>query len=104
MTRLISAAKLSEWQEMAENRLHLRNAFPVFGNMVMSGMQKTPSSTERFLQIQYRYPSPLKRSVLLDRPLFSVLYKFLPPHFEFLEVFHRHLRAICLRSATSLGL
>lgn len=76
MTRLKFAAKTGDWRKLADKRDSRGNVFARYGNLANVNEQATPSSTERYLQIQYRYPSPLKRSVRLGRPLFSV-----PPHF-----------------------
>lgn len=73
MNRLFSACILTKWQDLAENRLQIRNTFISFGNMLIWFLQAIPSSTECLLQIQYRYPSPLRRSVHPGRPPFFVV-------------------------------
>lgn len=73
MSRLNFASKTGKWRISAEKCIPCGNEFAPFGNMARLIEQVAPSSTERHLQIQYRYPSPLKRSVRPDRPLFSVL-------------------------------
>ena len=69
------------WQEMAEKALRTGNALVGLRIVVNSIKQEDCSSTGRLLQIQYRYPSPLKRSVRLDRPLFlsHLLLRSVPP-------------------------